>query len=49
MSFHYKVYEGYKKLLEKFPDRIVRIDGTNEAYKITEEIVAYVDKILKED
>ena len=32
MSFHYKVYEGYKKLLEKFPDRIVRIDGTNEAY-----------------
>ena len=30
MSFHYKVYEGYKELLKIFPDRIVRIDGTKE-------------------
>ena len=49
MSFHYKVYEGYKKLLEKFPDRIVRIDGTKEAKEITKEITSYVDNILKED
>ncbi|HNZ40508.1 MAG TPA: dTMP kinase [Clostridia bacterium] len=49
MSFHYKVYEGYKKLLERFPERIIRIDGTKEAREITNEITSYVDNVLKED
>lgn len=49
MSFHYRVYEGYKELMKRFPERIVGIDGTLSQEKISKEIITYVDNILKED
>lgn len=49
MSFHYKVYEGYKQLLKRFPERIIRIDGTETPKEITKEIIKYIDKIMKEE
>lgn len=43
--FHRKVYEGYIKLTEKFPDRIKRIDGSGSVDKVWEEVRALVDSI----
>lgn len=38
MDFHIKVYEGYKKLCEIFPDRIRRIDAAKEPAKVFEDM-----------
>lgn len=43
LDFHYKVYNGYKELLEKYPQRIKRID----AEKDVEEVHAQVVEVLK--
>jgi dTMP kinase len=44
LDFHYKVYNGYKELLQKYPQRIKRID----AQKDVEEVHAQVVEVLKE-
>lgn len=44
LEFHEKVYEGYKELLKKFPERIVRID----ARKTPEEVFSETLLRLKE-
>jgi len=38
MDFHMKVYEGYKKLCEMFPNRIRRIDASKEPEAVFEDI-----------
>lgn len=43
-SFHEKVYEGYKILLENYPERIVRIDARKTVEEETKEIL---DILLK--
>ena len=42
MDFHNKVYESYKELSLKFPERIKRIDAS----KSKEEVSAQIDKYL---
>lgn len=42
-EFHGKVYEGYKRLMEKFPERIIAVDATPSADVIHEEVL----KLLK--
>lgn len=42
LSFHQKVYEAYKLLLEKYPDRILRIDAS----QIIEEEVKQIKGII---
>ncbi len=44
MAFHKKVYEGYKTLAKKKPERIVCVDGN----KTPDEIFAAILQILKE-
>ncbi|MGE4213446.1 MAG: dTMP kinase [Anaerotignaceae bacterium] len=44
LDFHYKVYNGYKELLQKYPKRMKRID----AQKNVEEVHAQVVEVLKE-
>lgn len=44
LDFHYKVYNGYKELLRKYPQRIKRID----AQKDVEEVHAQVVEVLKQ-
>ena len=44
LSFHQKVYEGYKLLLQRFPERIIRIDASHTIEQEAEEISA---RILK--
>ena len=28
LDFHHKVYDGYKMISDKFPDRIVKVDAS---------------------
>ena len=38
LQFHHKVYEGYKLLLEKFPNRIVSTDASKPLSEVTENV-----------
>lgn len=35
LDFHHKVHEGYKILVEKYPERILRIDASKKVEKVT--------------
>lgn len=47
INFHKRVYDGYHKLLERYPDRIVRIDGNNPLEKVIEDCVNVIFKYLE--
>jgi len=47
MDFHRKVYEGYKKLISKYPDRIKVIDSNRSIEEIFLDVKANIDKILE--
>ena len=38
VQFHHRVYEGYKILLEKFPNRIIRTDASKPLSEVTENV-----------
>jgi len=46
LDFHYRVYEGYKKIAEKEPDRVKRIDATASIEDIKNEIRAYLEELM---
>ncbi len=46
LSFHQKVYKGYLKLEEKYPDRIVGIDASKGIGEIRDEIYRKLEEIL---
>lgn len=46
-AFHRRVYEGYKALMEQFPERIVGIDGTKPVEEVSAEIARHLDRLLK--
>lgn len=46
INFHEKVYQGYQKVCDLYPERIVRIDGNRDLASISKECIALVlDKI----
>ncbi|MBM7686829.1 MAG: dTMP kinase [Epulopiscium sp.] len=49
ISFHNKVYEGYKILLKKYPERIKSINARQSIDNIYEQIIKEVSSLLKED
>lgn len=48
LSFHRKVREGYLKVIEMFPDRIVRIDANEELDAVFEAVKRALDQFLAE-
>ena len=46
-AFHRKVYEGYLKLEEMYPDRILGIDASGSIEEIADEISRRVEEIIK--
>lgn len=46
MDFHMKVYNGYKKLCEMFPDRIQSIDASKEPQKVFDDIKMILSNFL---
>lgn len=45
MDFHYKVYEGYKSICEKEPERVKRIDATRSIEEIKDEIFGHLNEL----
>lgn len=48
LSFHQKVYEGYQLLLERFPNRLKRIDAEQEIDYVAAEAMRLIDQHLTE-
>lgn len=46
MDFHHKVYEGYKQLLTKFPDRIVQINAEKSEEEVYNDVKAIIEKYI---
>lgn len=46
LDFHYRVYEGYKKVIEKYKDRMIIIDANREAEKVIEDAYRILKGIL---
>ncbi len=47
IKFHEKVYLGYHELINKFPDRIKVVDGTQTIDKVVENSLEWIYKIIK--
>lgn len=48
ISFHEKVFQGYQKMVEMFPKRIVAIDGERDAQAVIDDTVVVVEGFLKQ-
>lgn len=48
LEFHQKVAEGYARLADEYPDRIIKIDATLPIEEIHDIITSYVEKRLNE-
>ncbi|HEX3028310.1 MAG TPA: dTMP kinase [Clostridia bacterium] len=46
MDFHLRVYEGYKKLAQLYPERIKSIDSSRSIGEIAQDINTWLDKLL---
>lgn len=44
LKFHQKVYNHFKHLAERFPERIIAIDGTQEMDRVHQDILNSLDK-----
>jgi len=47
LLFHQKVYEGYHLLLEKFPQRIRRVDASQEKEEVFLEALGFIMEYIK--
>lgn len=47
-SFHRKVYDGYKALIDKYPKNVVVIDARKSIANVTGQAMAAIDKLLGE-
>ena len=45
-AFHRRVYEGYLALEQKYPDRIVGIDGEQPIEEVSRQIARQLDRLL---
>ena len=48
LDFHYRVYEGYKKIAEQEPDRVRRIDASDTVENICSSIYACLEELCRE-
>ncbi len=47
LEFHYSVYEGYKKLQIRHPERIKRVDATKSKEEVHRQILGYLHILLQ--
>lgn len=48
IEFHHNVYDGYLEVLEKYPDRIVKIDGERTPEEVASSALSIVLNFVKE-
>ena len=46
-DFHQKVYNGYKTLAQKYPERIKRINAEKTIEEVHKQVVEEITKILE--
>lgn len=47
LSFHQKVYEGYKEVVEKYKDRIISIDASKSIEEVKNDVLKLIEDYLK--
>lgn len=47
LDFHYRVYEGYRKIAEREPERVKRIDASETVDAIRDNIYKYLDELCR--
>lgn len=47
--FHEKVYEGYEILLERFPDRIKRVDASQSEKSVFIQSLSFINEFIKNE
>lgn len=47
LDFHYRVYDGYKRICENDPDRVKRIDASMSVDEIKDRIYAYLEELCE--
>ena len=47
MDFHYRVYEGYRRIAEKDPDRVKRIDAADTVDNIRDHIYECLEELCR--
>ncbi|PAD23357.1 dTMP kinase [Niallia circulans] len=47
IEFHEKVQEGYYKVIERFPDRIIKVDASKPLEQVLEDTVDIINRFLK--
>lgn len=47
LNFHKKVYEGYTKVRERFPERIRTVDASQSIERVTEEVWKIVEDAIR--
>lgn len=48
INFHHQVYEGYRKVIEKYPDRIVSVDASLSRQEVYNQTYRLVKEKIKE-
>lgn len=46
IDFHKKVYSGYMKVIEKYGDRIVKVNAENRIRRVADDTIQIIDKYL---
>ena len=49
LNFHYRVYEGYLKIWQANPRRVIRLDASRSIDAIQSEIREYLQQMLDEE
>lgn len=48
INFHEHVYQGYQKVVEMFPNRIISIDGERDAQAVIDDTVVIIETFLNQ-
>jgi dTMP kinase len=46
-DFHHRIYEGYKSLLKRFPDRIKAVNGEGTIDEVSADVIALIAKYIE--
>jgi dTMP kinase len=49
LDFHQKVHEGYQLLLDRFPERIIKIDASGSLEKVLQDAVSVIESHLNKE
>lgn len=46
MDFHYKVYQGYLQICDKYPNRIVKVDASQSIENVFDQVIGKIREVL---